>query len=534
MTTATLERPGRTRGLIVLGGLGILAIAGYALLSGGGESTTTGPVTAQEPLAIPVQAAEAKPGAIRSTLTYSGDVDSVHQATLSSRAAGVVTARPVDVGSVVRTGDVLAVLDGAAQRAQLRQAQAGVDAAQARMLQLTTGVKPTDIEAARSALAAAETRYNQLVLPSESSRFEADAGVRAAEAAVENARGSVERTRSVLAAQIWLYCDAYLKFGIDCANITLPLSPAAVKDLEESLSSRFTDPFGFNGQRAQGILEANGGLIAAMAGEQTAKNGLDVAKNRRQTLLNPSTADLAAARAAVDQARAGVETRLKPYSDGDLLGVQAGISQSLAQAELAQTALDDTTVRAPFDGVVAATLVEVGALVGPGAPIASLVASDLEVVLTVDEARLNEVKAGIPAELTVGAYPGRQFKARVDSVAPTGDARTHTFEVKVRAEDPERLLRPGMYAAVTLVTASKDGALLVPAQALTTQLDGRPALLVIKDGKAALRPVRVGLRNTENVEILEGIARGEQVVVVGQTSVRDGQAVVVKVAPAQP
>ena len=53
----------------------------------------------------------------------------------------------------------------------------------------------------------------------------------------------------------------------------------------------------------------------------------------------------------LDQARAGVENRLKPYSDGDLLGVQAGISQAGAQAELARTALEDTIVRAPFDGV---------------------------------------------------------------------------------------------------------------------------------------------------------------------------------------
>lgn len=534
MTAATLDRPSRTRGLLVVGGLGILALVAFAYLASRGSGGQAQPVVAQEPSAIPVQVAEAKTGAIRSTLIYSGTVDAVQQTTLSSRASGFVTERPVDVGTVVRAGDTIVVLDGAMQRAQLRQAQAGLEAAQARLVQLTTGVKPTDIDAARSALVAAEARYNQLVFPTASARFEADAAVSQAEAAVENARGAAERTRSLLASQIWLYCDAYLKFGIDCANITLPLSPAAVKDLEESLSSRFTDPFGFNGQRAQAILEANGGYVAALAGEKNARTALEVATNRRQTLLNPSSADLAAARSAVDLARAGVESRLKPYSDGDLLGVQAGISQALAQVELARTALDDTTVRAPFDGVIAATMAEVGALIGPGAPVVSLVANDVEILLTLDEARLNEVRQGSPVELAVSAFPGRTFNARVESIAPTGDARTHTFEVKIRAEDPERLLKSGMFAAVTIVTASKDAALLVPAQALTTQPDGKSAVLTVKDGRTVIRPVRVGLTTTESIEILEGVARGEQVVVVGGSVLRDGQSVVVKETPPRP
>ncbi len=531
MTAATLNRarPGRTRGLLFLAGFGILAIALVALFSRGGESSPTSSVGAQEAVAVPVQATEVKTGPIRSTLTYSGNVDASHQASIAARTSGQVLQRPVDVGTVVRAGDPLVVLDSALQRAQLRQAEAAIAAAQARSQSLTGSVKPTDIEAARSGLAAAEQRYNQLVFPTDAARKEADTAILTAENQVEGAQGAQERARSALTAQIWLYCDAYLKFGINCGEIdSLPLNQAQVKDLEESLSSRFTDPLGPLGQRVIGILEANGALVNAVAGEESARAALDVATTRRQTLLNPTGADLAAARSGVDQARAGLEKALQPYSDGDLAGVQAGISQASAAADLARIALDDTTIRAPFEGVVAAVLVEVGGLVNPGVPVVSLVANDIEVALTVDEARLNEIKAGIPAELTVGAYPGRVFKARVASVAPTGDARTHTFEIKVRAEDPERLLKPGMYAAVTIVTAQKDGALLVPAQAMATTNDGKPAVLVIRDNKATLRPVTTGLTSAESVEIVEGLTRGEQVVVVGQSQVRDGQAVVVK------
>jgi multidrug efflux pump subunit AcrA (membrane-fusion protein) len=104
--------------------------------------------------------------------------------------------------------------------------------------------------------------------------------------------------------------------------------------------------------------------------------------------------------------------------------------------------------------------------------------------------------------------------------------------VKVRADDPERLLKPGMYAAVTIVTATKTDALLVPANAMTTDAAGAPAVLIVKDGHAALRPVKTGITTAESVEIVEGISRGEQVIVVGQSAVRDGQAVSVREAPA--
>lgn len=528
MTTLTLDRP-RRLGLTacVVGLLLLLAILAAQALSGAPSTERT---TEAIPAAAPVQVAVVETGAIQAALSYSGAVEAGREVTVSPRAAGQVTAVLVDTGSTVRLGQTMATLDSTMQAIQLQQALAGVQAAQARLDGMLAGSRTYDVQAAQSQFDAAQARYLQLLAPSASQRAEADAAVKAAEAAVENARGSAERAKAVLTAQVWIYCDTWLKFGINCASVTLPLSPAAVKDLEESLSSRFTDPLSFNGERAIAILEANGGYIAALGGLESARAGLDVASARREALLHPSAADFAAARAAVDGARSALERGRTPFTDAEIDGARAGVAQAQALVALARAALDDTVIRAPFDGVVTAHRIEVGSMASPAAPAFQLAASDIEVRLTVDEARVGLVRPGTPAELSVAAFPGRTFAASMTSVAPSADSRTHAFEVKVRAEDPDRSLLPGMFAQVSVITSQRPNALLVPGAAVVTQPDGT-SVFVVRDGRADLRRVRTGLVDARNVEILEGLSAGERVVVVGQAALRDGQEVAVSAAP---
>ena len=122
---------------------------------------------------------------------------------------------------------------------------------------------------------------------------------------------------------------------------------------------------------------------------------------------------------------------------GDILltidDADARIAVAQAQAALgtASTLLDQTSVVAPFDGVIAQKLLDVGASASPAAPIFVISARAVEVRLTVEEARIALVKPDLPADLTVAAFPGKKFTGQVSSVAPTGDARAHTFEVKV-------------------------------------------------------------------------------------------------------
>lgn len=506
-------------------GLFLTSLIAGAILLGCSGPPDAAPVGGNSLPPAPVQLAEAKPGPIRATLTYSGAIQSSQQVSLSPRVPGQVAQILVGVGTPVRAGDRLASLDPGTIPSQVAQAQANLQAAQARLDQLLTGPKAHDVAAAQSAYDAAQAALNRLLNPNPSDRAQADAAVTSAQTALTNAEAAVNSTRATLLSTVALYCNTWPNFGIPCGSVTLPLPPDVIASIQSSLTTRAGDPLSENGTRANAVLGANAAHEAALASVPAARDGLAAARGRRQALLNPTPNDLAQARAAVDGAKAALENRTNPYTDADIQGARAGVAQAQAALAMASTTLDQTNVVAPFDGVVAQKLAEVGSAVSPGVPMFVISARAVEVRLTVEEARVGLVRPDMDAVLSVAAFPGKTFPAKVASVAPTGDQRAHTFEVKVFAQDPASQLLPGMFAEVQMVTTQKTSALLVPSAAILQQGQARVVVTVV-DGKAAFRPVQLGVADQVNTEITGGLKAGELVVVVGQNTLRDGQAVV--------
>jgi membrane fusion protein (multidrug efflux system) len=210
----------------------------------------------------------------------------------------------------------------------------------------------------------------------------------------------------------------------------------------------------------------------------------------------------------------------------------AGVAQSEAAVALAQANLDQTTVVAPFDGVIATRTLTAGAFATPSTPILTLATPGVEVHVTVEEAHLAQIQPGLDVNLTVPAYPGETFPAKVVTVAPAGDPRAHTFDAKIVPVSQDQRLLPGMFAQVQVIAAQKPDAILVPREAVVQQ--GTQAVVFVNDnGKASQRPVQTGMSNNTSVEVVSGLALGEQVVVVGQNGLRDGAPIqVVNPAPA--
>jgi len=134
--------------------------------------------------------------------------------------------------------------------------------------------------------------------------------------------------------------------------------------------------------------------------------------------------------------------------------------------------------------------------------------------------------------LTVPAYPGETFPAKVVTVAPAGDPRAHTFDAKIVPVNQDQRLLPGMFVQVQVIAAQKSDAILVPREAVVPQ--GIQSVVFVNDnGKASQRQVQTGMSNNTSIEVLSGLAPGEQVVVVGQNGLRDGAPIqVVNPAPA--
>jgi RND family efflux transporter MFP subunit len=188
---------------------------------------------------------------------------------------------------------------------------------------------------------------------------------------------------------------------------------------------------------------------------------------------------------------------------------------------------DDTAVKAPFAGVVTSRLVEVGDLVQPGMKVANMVdLSKLKIISSIPEKQVAAIIEGMPVQVTTDVWPGRVYRAKVLSVSSklSGD---HTCRVESVMENPkEAPLRAGMFARTAFVGDSSRQALLIPRRALTGSISN-PEVFVVSGGKARLRKIVAGGEYGIRIEVLRGLAAGEQVVVAGQGDLDDGATVTV-------
>lgn len=210
---------------------------------------------------------------------------------------------------------------------------------------------------------------------------------------------------------------------------------------------------------------------------------------------------------------------------GAFEGLRYDLETLRAKHDLAELQLSYTEIRAPFAGVVARRNVRLGQTVQPNAVLFRVTdPSPLKAQVFIPERELKRLKTGQAASVQVDAVPGRTFIARVSLVSPTIDIQSATFKTTLEVADPSGELRPGMFARVGIVFERKPDALQIPRVALV-ETDGERSVFVVQNGVARQRSVNTGLADAGNIEIIGGLAGDEQVIVVGQSGLKDGNKV---------
>lgn len=392
----------------------------------------------------------------------------------------------------------------------LDAARANMKAAEARLADVKAGPKPADIaaaeaavEAARAALYAADDvksfagDNNSLASLAPLGVTSAGQAGRNADAALANYNAAVEKLN--------LLKSYPLPADLQAAQSAFDAAKAAYEQWSNAVDEMKRGP------KPEDIQQAEAALAKAEARLKQLKGG-------------PTEEDLKAIDAAVEQAQQAYNLALRPYTQHDIEMARAGVTQAQAALEMAEIALAEAKVVSPVDGVVADRLQSEGALVSPQTPIVNVISDDVELVLGVEESQIGQVQMGQKAEITVAAYPGVAFPAKVSVIAPSADPRSRTFQVKIRPDQNDGRLRQGMFAQVSIVTQEKAKAVLIPKEAVVTR-SGQPSVFVLKDDIVQMRPVKLGLSRDGTVEVLNGVDVGEEVVVVGQNDLRDGDKV---------
>jgi RND family efflux transporter MFP subunit len=256
-------------------------------------------------------------------------------------------------------------------------------------------------------------------------------------------------------------------------------------------------------------------------------------------------AQLAERRAAWVNAKAELARQRSLHGQGlspksSLDAAVAAEATTRAAVRYVEALLDYTVIRAPFNGVVTAKRAFVGEAVSPfgsspsgggsGGAIVTLVEfSTLYVGADVNEANLSKLGPEQPAEITLDAVPDKVYHGFLRQIVPAADRQKATVRVKVAFLDADDKIIPDLSARVSFTaqpTQGKTGRtrVLVPKSAVST-VDGKTGVFRIVEGRARFQPVRTGAETQGQVEIVEGLAGGEQIVSSSTAELRDGDKV---------
>ncbi len=446
---------------------------------------------------------------------------------------------------------------------EIAQARAQVEAARGALVQISGSVTEADIAAARARVDEARARLSALQgAPNNDQLTAARSALTEAQAALERQRSALSAAKLDAERQVFERAnrlrDAQTAFAAARDNLARVESngkdPLTGASLTDAGKRAYADAFA---QAERALADAELALNQARIAYETARQneitGLAEAEARVATaqanldaLLNPNPDRIAAARAALAQAEADLARLLGEQRQGalaaqranlaaaeanlarltadpratDLARAQARVAQAQAQLDLAQIRLDDTTLTAPFDGVVARINVAPGEQVTQGPVLTLIDVSRFKVTVTVDEVDVVRVAPGQDVEVLIDALGPPPQIGRVQRIAPqaTNERNVTAYEVELEVAPGDRPLRSGMTASATIITAKRENALSVPVQAVREENGMTVVDVVVNDnGRITLvaQPVETGIRTGDRIEIINGLNEGQQVLLPG-------------------
>lgn len=507
---------------------------------------------------------------LRQTVQVTGEVVSSQDVDLKFESSGRVTSIARAVGDAVKSGDVLATLDDRAERVDVQKAQAALLSAQASLDRLKNGATAEDLrvaqvtldnarialDKARQALsdtqasnaAALDKAYGDLAGQMENLSLKSSAAMQTIDADVFDAAGNLRADISSPDFSIQsraLAAHAAALSALHDVTSDLPLfRTAASHEAAVQLADRMigegqgirdaaalanavmqaSDPVGGTSQasfdaRAADVKAVWTDLNAAVNAAVSQKLLLASTTASDSASLNAANAAVQAAEGSVASAQAAFDLKKAPATVYDLEAARAGVTQADAALGAARLALDKTRLHAPYDGTIAQAPGRAGATVTPADVILKLHGANVyEIEADVPETDVAKLKTGEAAVITLDAYgDGMPFAGTLTSIdtAQTVIQDVVYYKTRFRLESPEREIRTGMTANISIVTAERPDALTVPQRAI--RQNGEKAVRVLVNGQETKTPVTTGLYGDDGkVEILSGLSGGEQVILAAR------------------
>lgn len=467
------ESPKLQRGRVIIVIIGLVLICIATIVAGkrlGGDKT-----------AVTVDTIGISPERFTVTVSAQGIIEPKGTIEVRAGVTGKVSEVFVKEGDTVKQGQAIARLEKSDLEAQLQQAKAQVVAAEADLMQLQSQAavesgKALSVRQAETQLQAARVRLQEALKgPSEAQIAQAEAQLTQANIALRDGTRQLEAMEA-------LYEEG-------------AVSRSAVEDARARVETA-TAQYESAKKQYEALLDLPAEEQVELAEAQVSEAEIALALAREQEALREKSKEV----------------------------VEARLAQAKAGLRLVETSLTMTMLTSPENGVVTNVPVAKGAVVTEGMPIARIAkAGGMRVRARVDETDIAQVKVGQPVVFTTDAVWDREFRGVVSEISPQAvyEGLTPGFPVLIDVDGPGDNLRSGMSADVEIATYSKEHALVVPVQAIVEQ-DGKEAVFVVDRHESKVRTVHVttGLSGPIDVEILEGIEEGDQVVIGDHNALR--------------
>lgn len=254
------------------------------------------------------------------------------------------------------------------------------------------------------------------------------------------------------------------------------------------------------------------GQLLASIDQTTYKNAFDIAN------------------AGLEQANDNFKRLNSLYQKGslperDFIAVKVAVAQANANKNLAAKNLADTKLYAPFSGMITAKMTEIGATAAPGVPAFTVMKIDkVYAKASITESEISKLKIGTDAKVEISSL-NETFNGKVAIVNPSADAVTRTFNVKVRLDNKEDKLLPGMISNIKINTGNTVDVITVPSESIIRDANNILYVFVVKENKAIKKRVSLGSFKGNEVIVTNGLSIGDSVVIAGNKNLKDGQTV---------
>ena len=214
-------------------------------------------------------------------------------------------------------------------------------------------------------------------------------------------------------------------------------------------------------------------------------------------------------------------------SEEDIKVTQAQVRQAQSALNIVKAQLDNTIIRAPIGGKVTAILAKIGEMISSAVPILTILdVSELYVKSGISEKDIASVRISQEVEILIDAFPRNQFKGEVVTKGAAVDPQSKTLEIRIKIIDPETEIPPGVFARANILIEKKANTLIIPDTALTRKKDGL-FVFVVNGEMVEKRTVTSGITRNKQVEILQGLQKDEEIVILGNITLEDGDRIIV-------